>query len=169
MKWQWVIVLLLFPTLSVEKPAIAHGAKAEYKFTSAVEIKAQYDSGLPMKNAEITVYSPDNPTQPWQTGMTDEKGYFTFKPDASQTGYWEVKVRQAGHGTLISIPIKAENSLSQESTFLTQNNPGLTPLQKGVMIASVIWGCIGTALFFQRPKQTFSSSEPSREIVHPKS
>ncbi len=168
MKWQWVIVLLLFPALSVQESAIAHGAKAEYKFTSAVEIKAQYDSGLPMKNAQITVYAPDNPTQPWQTGITDEKGYFTFMPDPSKTGYWEVKVRQAGHGTLISIPMKAENSIAQESTSLTQNNSALTPLQKGVIIASVIWGCIGTALFFQRPKAT-PSSKPSREIVHPKS
>ncbi len=152
MKWQWIIVLLLFPILSLQKTASAHGAKAEYQLTSAVEIQAQYDSGFPMKKAQVTIYAPDNPSQPWKQGITDEQGYFTFTPDTSKTGYWEVKVRQAGHGTLISIPIKSKNFLSLKSSPLTQNNTELSPLQKAVMIASVIWGCIGTALFFQRSK-----------------
>jgi len=169
MKWQWIIVLLLFPILSLQKTASAHGAKAEYKITSAVEIKAQYDSGFPMKKAQVTIYAPDNPSQPWKQGITDEQGNFTFTPDTTKTGYWEVKVRQAGHGALITIPIESKNSLSSKSTPLNQNNAEFSPLQKGVIIGSVIWGCIGTALFFQRSKVPRLSSEPGREIVSPKS
>lgn len=169
MKYQWIIVFLLFPILSVQERAIAHGAKAEYQLTSAVEIKALYDSGFPMKKAQVTVYAPDNPTQPWKEGLTDEEGSFTFTPDVKKTGYWEVKVRQAGHGALITIPLESKNVLTEKSTALTQNKAELSPLQKGVMIASVIWGCIGTALFFQRSKAPRLSPELDREIVSPKS
>ncbi|VXD16272.1 conserved hypothetical protein [Planktothrix serta PCC 8927] len=169
MKYKWIFVILLFPILTGQERAIAHGAKAEYKITSAIEIQAEYDSGFPLKNAQVTIYAPDNPTQPWKEGITDAQGNFTFTPDTTKTGYWEVKVRQAGHGALITIPIESNNSISSKSTPLTQNNAEFSPLQKGVMIASVIWGCIGTALFFQRTKASPLSSEPGRDIVNAKS
>lgn len=168
MKWQTFILLLVFPILKVQEPAIAHGAKANYRMTSSIEVQAQYDSGQPMKNAQVTIYSPADPSQPWTKGLTDEKGYFWFTPDYSQTGYWEVKVRQAGHGALISIPIDSNlnNNNSKKSGVLENNRPEFSPLQKGLMIASVIWGCVGTALFFYRGKQTNSSADHLSEVSH---
>jgi len=170
MKWQPLIVFLMFPILQGQEPAIAHGAKANYKITSSIEIQANYDSGQPMKNAQVTVYSPADPNQPWSKGLTDEKGYFWFTPDYSQAGYWEVKVRQAGHGALISIPIDSKvNNNSQNSEVVRNNLQEFSPLQKALMIASVIWGCVGTALFFYRGKQSNSSAETLREVSHQES
>ena len=167
MKWQLFIAFLIFPILQGQEPAIAHGAKANYKITSSIEIQAKYDSGQPMKNAQVTIYSPTDPNQPWTKGLTDEKGYFWFTPDYSQAGYWEVKVRQAGHGALISIPIESNvNNNFQNPKVVKNNLQEFSPLQKGLMIASVIWGCVGTALFFYRSKPKSSSPEHLREVSH---
>lgn len=170
MKWKSFIVLLMFPILQGQEPAIAHGAKANYRMTSSIEIQAKYDSGQPMKNAQVTIYSPVDPNQPWTKGVTDEKGYFWFTPDYAQTGYWEVKVRQAGHGALISIPIDSNvNQNSQNSGVVGNNQQQFSPLQKALMIGSVIWGSVGTALFFYRGKQINSSAETLREVSHQES
>lgn len=167
MKWQTFILFFVFPILQLQEPAIAHGAKANYKVTSSIEIQAQYDSGQPLKNAQVTVYSPANPNQPWATGVTDEKGYFWFTPDYSKTGYWEVKVRQAGHGALISVPVNSNlNSNPQQQAVLGANRQEFTPLQKVLMIASVIWGSVGTALFFYRGKPMNSSPDQLSEVSH---
>ena len=100
MKWEFLTPLLLLSALFQPDHATAHGVKIEHRMTQVVEIQATYDTGTPLKNAQVTVYAPENPTTPWKQGMTDEAGNFMFTPDAVQNGYWEVKVRQAGHGGL---------------------------------------------------------------------
>ncbi|WP_421656294.1 carboxypeptidase regulatory-like domain-containing protein [Leptothermofonsia sp. ETS-13] len=140
--WIPVVCLVAFQT----GRAIAHGAVIQYKTTQALEIQANYDTGAPMKQASVTVYAP-NKEDPWLKGQTDDKGRFTFAPDASLPGNWEVKVRSAGHGDIVTIPVGATNVVAS-----TNRSSGYTPLQKGVMTASVVWGLIGTALFFWRRK-----------------
>ncbi len=158
----WLIGLSLLGVVSCPGDAIAHGANIEYKSTSAMQIKATYDSGQPMANAQVTIYAPDDPATPWLTGMTDENGGFIFVPDPTKVGNWEVKVRQAGHGGIISIPggnsptAINQNKPHAGSQSLTQNQQLVsshkyyTPMQKGLMIVSVGWGFVGTALFFSR-------------------
>lgn len=157
MKWEFLTPLLLFSALFQPVKAMAHGVKIEHRMTQVLEIQATYDTGTPLKNAQVTVYAPENPTIPWKQGMTDEKGNFMFIPDEDQNGYWEVKVRQAGHGGIVSIPMSLEsnsqslNSDSQNQKILPKTSEfsaAYTPVQKGLMIGSVVWGCVGTALFF---------------------
>jgi nickel transport protein len=143
--------------------AIAHGVAIEYQATQAYEIKAAYDTGAPMANAQIAVFAPTDPAKPWLTGTTDAAGRFVFSP--STPGNWEVQVRQAGHGDILVIPVEsgsatpiptapmpaASSSKVEPGTNAPAGSVGpYTPLQKGVMIGSVIWGCVGTALFFGR-------------------
>lgn len=164
-KINWLIGLSLLGVVSCPGGAIAHGANIQYKSTNALQINATYDSGQPMSNAQVTIYAPDDPATPWLTGTTDEKGGFIFVPDPTKTGNWEVKVRQAGHGDIISIPgaISGGNSPSSinqnepnaENQSETQNqqlvsSQNYTPMQKVLMIISVGWGFVGTALFFSR-------------------
>ncbi|MEC4985688.1 MAG: carboxypeptidase-like regulatory domain-containing protein [Oscillatoria sp. PMC 1068.18] len=150
---KYLIPLLYLPILSWSTKALSHGANIQYRQTEALQIKALYDDGKPMANAQVTVYSPDDPATPWLTGTTNNEGEFTFAPDLEKVGNWEVKVRQAGHGDITTIPV-GESTLtnqSEEQFSLTQNG-NYTPLQKAVMAVVGLWGFIGTALFFSRKK-----------------
>ncbi len=123
--------------------ALAHGAELQYIERSAIEITARYDSGVPMANAQVAVFAPGSPAEPWLTGTCDSEGQFFFTPDPEIPGLWEVQVRLAGHGDLIRIEV-AENTIGATGTT------GFTSLQKLLMALSVIWGLIGTALYFSR-------------------
>lgn len=123
--------------------ALAHGAELQYIERSAIEITAHYDSGMPMANAQVAVFAPGSPAEPWLTGTCDSEGQFFFTPDPEIPGLWEVQVRLAGHGDLIRIEV-------DENTIGAAGTTGFTSLQKLLMALSVIWGLIGTALYFSR-------------------
>lgn len=156
-------------------PSFAHNTIIEYQATEAIAIKAKFDNGKPMTNAQVVVYAPDNPSVPWHKGFTDEQGKFTFIPDYDNQGNWSIKVRSAGHGSLINIPIPSLASsadISQEtnpqsisasvrqrfssSLSKTNNNPSLSLTQKLLMAIMGGWGFIGTALFFSRHNKTIN-------------
>lgn len=141
LRWWGGMVAASLAPIALAQPAIAHGANITTQTTEAIEIQATYDSGEPMGQAEVVIYAPSDPSTPWQTGLTNGAGRFSFVPDASQPGNWEVKVRQAGHGDLVTIPIDHRGSV----TAVTAET---APLPRWVAIASVVWGCVGTALFF---------------------
>ncbi|MGF1536921.1 MAG: carboxypeptidase regulatory-like domain-containing protein [Elainellaceae cyanobacterium] len=125
--------------------AIAHGVDLVVEPAQSLQVKAAYDSGEPMTDAAVVIYAPDNPEEPWATGTTDEQGYFTFVPDRALAGNWDIQVRQAGHGDIVSVPVSADSDRLGEPVTAAQLT---SPLQKGLMIGSVFWGCLGTALFF---------------------
>ncbi|GAB4531497.1 MAG: carboxypeptidase regulatory-like domain-containing protein [Pleurocapsa sp.] len=152
-KWYLLFSLAILPTLP--EPALAHGAKIQYRQTPAITIQANYDDGSPMKNAQVVVYAPSDPAAPWIKGTTDETGHFSFTPDSSITGNWDVKVRQSGHGDIITIPL-TDGKLNSElnTTKAISGNNSDTSLQKIIAAAAGIWGFVGTALFFSRPKSS---------------
>lgn len=167
---RWVMPLVgLVGVVAIAAPqrAMAHGASIEYRTTQALEVTATYDSGEPFAHAQVTVYAPDNPAEPWLTGTTDDQGRFTFTPDPAIAGNWDVQVRQAGHGDIVSIPLEgtdgtddADDSDVALVSTTGSSSPSITPLQKAVMVGSVIWGLVGTALFFS------SRSNASRSKNH---
>ena len=134
---------------------LAHGADIQYSETSAITIQANYDDGTPMKSAQVVIYAPSDRATPWLKGTTDEQGQFSFVPDRQINGDWDVKVRQAGHGDITSIPVR-EGQLGSDTTQVqsmsSDSSHGYTNLQKLIMAATGIWGFIGTALFFARPQ-----------------
>jgi len=130
--------------------AVAHGVDLTVESAQALQVTAAFDSGEPMANATVTIYSPEQPTEPWSTGMTDTQGRFSFVPDSAIAGDWVLQVRQAGHGEMVSIPVAPDDAGTAlaSNAMLAQSPNLLSPLQKGLMIGSVFWGCLGTALFF---------------------
>jgi nickel transport protein len=134
------IVLFLF---SGADQAQAHGVAAAYSRISGIEITAAYDNGQPFAGADLIVYAPDNPAEAWTNGNLDERGKFSFVPDHSIPGTWSVQIRKTGHGTMIHIPVS-------DMEVITHDAPSgsLTIAQKVVIAISIVWGCIGTALFF---------------------
>jgi nickel transport protein len=136
----WVLCLLL------PAEALAHGVSIRYTSDIEITIVARYDSGEPMAGAQVTVYAPDDPSTPWLTGVCDDEGRFSFTPDSSKPGMWDVQVRLAGHGGMVHIPVG-------EGTATSGGIGGYSYLQIGLMVACVIWGSIGTALYF-RPRRS---------------
>lgn len=147
-KWRAVIPVIgaLVLGLALEAPVYAHGVVLNYTSDVTIEITARYDSGTPMSGAQVAVYTPNDPTTPWLTGVCDEKGRFSFVPDTSQPGTWDVQVRLAGHGGIIHVPVGGDS-------VAASGGGGLSHLQIGLMIACVVWGTVGTSLYFSRRRK----------------
>jgi nickel transport protein len=141
--------------------AAAHGAALAAGLVPAVSVQALYDTGEPMAGAQVSVFAPDAPTTPWLRGTTDEAGRFVFVPDG-RAGRWTVQARQAGHGAVVHIdpaepaagPSRVVGAPAQAAASIVpltadRGVPG-TGLQRAVMALCVIWGLVGTALFFRR-------------------
>lgn len=167
----------------------AHGIKIIPEINQAISLQAKYESGLPMQQAQVIVYAPNQPNKPWMQGMTNNEGKFIFIPDNKLSGNWQIKVSQAGHGNMINVPYFPSKIVTEKSTVISNNsNNNLTnnltnnqlinntptnnsqilsenyQIQKSLMIASIVWGCVGTALFFVRTKSpNFSDSKLSKE------
>lgn len=149
MKWKIATCLFYILVLALGLPtkAFAHGAKIEYTVDVTIELVAAYDNGEPMAGAQFVVYAPDDPSTPWLTGVCDDEGRFSFVPDTSKPGTWDVQVRQAGHGDIVHIPVG-------EDTPVTGSTGGYTTLQIVLMALCVVWGSVGTALYFSRRKRS---------------
>lgn len=134
------LVLLLVPA----GPLLAHGVKFNYQMKTSYEIEATYDDGTPMSGAQVSVYAPSDPANPWITGIADENGRYLFTPDPAIAGQWAVQVRQAGHGGILNIPV-GTNTMTAVPV-----GSSFSPAQLAVMIIAVLWGFAGTALFFKK-------------------
>ncbi len=152
--WTYGLPTALLLTVGWQTASHAHGAVVDYTPVSAVQLTATYDNGEPMKEAQVNVYAPDNPADPWLTGQTNEQGQFVFTPDAEQAGNWEVQVRQAGHGDIVNIPVNtaADGSVQVTDAIANRTSNGYSTPQIVLMGAAGIWGFVGTALFFSREK-----------------
>jgi len=147
-KWRAIAAVIGVLVLSLLLPteALAHGVNIQYISDIEIVIVAKYDTGTPMAGAQVAVYAPDDPSTPWLTGVCDDEGRFSFTPDASRPGIWDVQVRLAGHGGIVHIPVG-------EGTATTGGVGGYSYLQVALMAACVIWGSLGTALYFWRRRQ----------------
>ncbi|EDX85896.1 hypothetical protein S7335_3599 [Synechococcus sp. PCC 7335] len=148
-----MLLLTVGSVLSRGPSAQAHGAVVEVN-PASVEIKAVFDTGEPMSDAQVLVYSPTDLSTPVASGQTDSEGRFLFSPEPdqavaeSQSGRWEVTVRKAGHGQVTTFelgkgvlqPVGTDPSTGRSPQFATQ---------QWISIAAIIWGFVGTALFFK--------------------
>jgi len=144
-KWKFIMPLILLLIFSLPTTAYAHGARIDYTINMTIDIVASYDTGEPMAGAQVVVYAPDNPSNAWLTGACDDEGRFSFTPDTSKPGTWDVQVRQSGHGDIVHIPIG-------EDTPASGSTGGYSVLQIVLMAICGIWGCVGTAFYFSRRK-----------------
>ena len=140
------IIAVLVLGLCLPIKAFAHGAKIDYTASTTIELVAAYDNGEPMAGAQVVIYAPDDPSTPWLTGVCDDEGRFSFTPDTSKSGIWDVQVRKAGHGDIVHIPVGGDAAAAGGIS-------GYTTLQIGLMAACVVWGSVGTALYFWRRRR----------------
>lgn len=167
MRWLSVFLLLLFILVGSVPIAEAHGVELSYSISTVlreadmvgadgdkhtmtlevvqIDVEGKFEGGDPMSDGQVTVYAPDDPANAWLTGDCDDNGHFAFVPDMAKTGVWEIQVREAGHGGWLRIDIQdslleADVEVSSEGGFHTS--------QIVVMAGSVVWGFVGTGLFF---------------------
>ena len=147
MNRRWVPVLGLWASVWAAPAVWAHGVMVDYRVTpKAVELEANFDTGEPMANAQVTIYAPDQAAQPWLTTTTDASGHATFSLPIDQKGNWQVKIRQAGHGKILNIPV------DQAGSQTVAAKP-VDPAIRSVMSVVVIGGLVLTAILFSRRKQ----------------
>ena len=154
---KYLAFVILFPFLGFSRQVLAHTANIVYQQKQAIEVKATYDDGTPMSKAQVVIYAPDNPAIPWLKGKTDEEGKFNFIPSSDVSGNWDIKIRQSGHGNIISIPWQTDQPtavVESQENISDFADSSYTPMQKIVMAASGVWGFVGTALFFSRQKSS---------------
>lgn len=156
--------LLLYSSITVAallgnpSSALAHGVFIESEPVQSLQMRALYESGEPMTNAQVTIYAPSDPETPWKQITTDEKGTFLFTPDPAIPGDWDVQVRKAGHGDLVRVTV-GETADGSAIAYANQSSQdaGQSPVQKWVTIVATVWGFVGTALFFSQRQSTPSS------------
>ncbi len=140
--------LLLFPVflaiLGMPAKTLAHAMQTNYAFLEELEFQSVYSNGEPAKNAKVLVYAPNNLDEPWMVGETDEEGRFSFLPDNSIPGEWEVEFEQEGHGDILTVPVNDKgidfDNISQvETTDIHYGS--LNPLQSLLITSGVgaIW------------------------------
>jgi len=175
-------VLGSITTSAINAPtAIAHGANITTQAVRAYEITAVYDSGDPMVGAQVSVFGEANPKTAIETGTTDAQGSWVWM--APQPGTWTFQVRQAGHGGLAELEVLPQgepvdlaspdgSATTNEALKTSQalaahqaSGESASPLPRWIAIGSVLWGAIGTALFFSRrsikPVAPVAPAEPS--------
>lgn len=156
--------------------ALAHGVVVDHEQVDAVRIDARYDTGEPMADAQVSVYSPEDASEPWLSGSVDDDGVFLFEPDGA--GTWRVEVRQAGHGETVRVeveepsgedspgevelteaeerqaPVPEERSPEERSGASGGETAGTGVLQTVVMGALAVWALVATALYFAGRRRT---------------
>lgn len=146
-KFKNYILSLLALLLLINSTAYAHGTKISCDEKKVYSIKATFDDGTELKNAQVIIFSPKDPKNPWGKGVTDDTGNYEFVPDTSIEGKWTIQIRQAGHGGVINIDTTTKGNSS------ISNGNNMSTSTKIIVVISVVWGFIGTALFFLRRKK----------------
>jgi len=138
--------LMLF--IVVVSDVYSHGTKYEVLKSDTVYIKAMFETGEPMTGCDVLVFPPGN-TVPSDTLTTDSSGVFGFKPEKTE-GDWVLQVRaQGGHGLRINYK-PFDTGSSGEPVLSTSAIP--ETIKNWICALCVLWGFIGTALFFKRRK-----------------
>jgi nickel transport protein len=108
-----------------------------------------------MAGARASVYAPGSAEEPWLTGVCDDSGSFSFEPPPELNGEWLVRVVHQGHGGAVSVDLSppADGAGVPDPAVIraeASSSPHLSALQRVVMGGCVVWGLVGTALFFSR-------------------
>lgn len=100
------VVLLLVGSVTT---AYAHGVIISYNLTSngQVELYAEFDTGEAMTEAQVTIYAPNDPLNPWLVGTSDAEGRFVFTLDPELMGTWDIQYRKAGHGDMVHFELES--------------------------------------------------------------
>jgi nickel transport protein len=138
-------VLLWLLSLLCADSGLAHGTDYEILTEGVVGIRAMYDSGEVMGGARVLIFAPDE-TRATYESKTDKNGIVCFFPD--REGTWILQIRdQGGHGMRVNLEV--DTSMTARTNG-SRRVFGSTAVQRLVLVVCVLWGFVGTGLFFYR-------------------
>ena len=107
MKLRLALPIALLAIVGFAPKAFAHMIETDFNvFEQELEFTSTFSSGEPVQDAQVTIYAPSNPEEPWVELTTDENGQFSFIPDESIPGDWEIRIEQdVSHGDLWTVPV----------------------------------------------------------------
>ena len=121
----------------------AHGVRC--KITKSLGIQVYFDSGSLVTEAEVKIYAPGNRKTPFLKCKTNLRGEAFFTPN--KVGLWIIVVKDSsGHGLRKDIEVNS-------NMITSSKNSSLDWTRKIIMAICVVWGFIGTALFFVARKK----------------
>ena len=81
-----LLIMLCIAPVSAHKAFV--GAFLTGNTGDEIQIKAWYEGGMPMANAETTIYTViDGEKEVYVEGVTDDQGFFSFEPGARWHGF----------------------------------------------------------------------------------
>ncbi len=99
-----LLIMLCIAPVSAHKAFV--GAFLTGNVDDEIQIKAWYEGGMPMGNAETTIYTViDGEKEVYVEGVTDDQGFFTFAPEYKVTQY-SMKVEQTGHRAKMELDLE---------------------------------------------------------------
>ncbi len=94
----------------------AHDLSHRVAEAPAVTVTITYPDGEPFSFEPFTIYTPDS-DQPFQKGVTSERGTLAFVPD--RIGTWRIRAAAAdGHGVMITHTVASLNETQPETAVL---------------------------------------------------
>ncbi|MEB3232798.1 MAG: carboxypeptidase regulatory-like domain-containing protein [Leptolyngbyaceae bacterium] len=118
--------------LGLGQTASAHMIETNYNLLDqALEFTSTFSTGEPVPEADVSIYAPNNLEEPWLELTTDENGRFSFTPDQSIPGEWEIHIEKGiGHQDFWTVPVNATGidfdnivmDADNHSTVANQNN-----------------------------------------------
>ncbi len=147
----WIVLVSTMPTH-------AHGVRISHTTdatTGEITVTAAFDTGEVLDNAAVVIFAPDDLINPWATGVMDENGSYTFVPDYTIEGFWDIQVRKAGHGGLINVEITQDmipDTTSREASPLVDGMATTITLSDGsevVIIGDVDFSTEGDVVVFE--------------------
>ncbi len=152
-----LLMLAAVGMATAASPALAHEVQIDYILNERIanqsdetlELRTTFSSGEPLKGAKVTVFAPDQSFSPYLTGVTDDQGRFSFNPDDSVMGAWEVTVERAGHSDILEIPVTRDgidvDAVSRSIEGQEDIHYGSSPLM-AVGSVAVAAACLGFAV-----------------------
>ncbi len=142
-KMKFLLIFIVF--ISLPFSLMSHGVDL-LVVSGGVGVEALYDSGEPISDADVEIYSPGDSENIFQAGSTDRNGRFLFFPDSD--GEWKIIVNDGmGHGGSQTLVVKD----SGKSLKKNGDPPGrIIKLLSGL---SVIFGITGILFFIFARKE----------------
>ncbi len=138
-------------------PVAAHkafvGAFMTGDASDEVMIRAWYEGGMPMANAEVTVYIvEDGEKEVYLEGVTDDQGFYSFEPEYKATQY-NIKVEQTGH--------RAKMDLDLEGGVSTGSADAELPLAARIVAGfGYLIGLAGIGMIYTARRKNTQPKEP---------
>ena len=139
MKRHLAAFLVALAVVGAGQKASAHMIETDYNLLEqALEFTSTFSTGEPVPEAQVTIYAPGNSDEPWGELETDENGQFSFVPDESIPGDWEVRIeKDLGHGDIWTVPVN-QTGVDYDNISIGHDDSSLLAIKNPSAVAGLL-------------------------------